>query len=81
MDTARVIRGLMDRDPSARHRSLSIVTFHVTPLTENSGILEWVPNVRPLRTLLGDAYHAVNLYDSKKTLNRIKTAYDKSVSV
>ena len=77
MDAARVIRRLLRRHPHAMRRRLTISTFHVTPLTEHSGILEWVPNTQPLRTLITDAYMQANLFDPRKTLVRIKSLHEK----
>ena len=38
-------------------RRLSLRTFAVTCLSEDSGILEWVPDTAPLRSLVGKVYN------------------------
>lgn len=39
-------------DPTSSRRSLSIKTYHVTPLNEENGVIEWVDGAIPLRTVL-----------------------------
>lgn len=60
-DLNNVINRLMvssgDRSRSARRRRLHLRTFAVTCLSEDTGILEWVPETNSLRNLVEQAYN------------------------
>lgn len=55
--------------------------FAVTPLTEECGILEWVPNVAPLRNAVEGMYRQDKLFDNttNSTIKRIWEAYPHKV--
>ena len=42
MDICNVVNRLFTKDPEARRRGLRLRTFAVSPLTENTAIIEWV---------------------------------------
>uniref|UniRef100_A0A1I7XT16 PI3K/PI4K domain-containing protein n=1 Tax=Heterorhabditis bacteriophora TaxID=37862 RepID=A0A1I7XT16_HETBA len=52
MDVNRMMNGLMRQNADARRRQLMVRTFSVIPLQPSGGILEWVPNLVPYRTVL-----------------------------
>ena len=60
-DLNNVINRLMvssnDRSGARRRRRLHLRTFAVTCLSEDIGILEWVPNTEPLRSLVCKTYN------------------------
>lgn len=42
----------LKKDPTSSRRQLGIKTYHVNPLNEENGIIEWVDGAVPLRTIL-----------------------------
>jgi len=49
---------MLARDVAGRNRRLRLRTFAVVCLNEECGLLEWVPDTAPIRTLFADAYSA-----------------------
>ena len=47
-----VLNRLLSKDPASRRRDLYIRTFAVIPLTEDCGLVQWVPNTRGIRHIL-----------------------------
>ena len=78
MEFNAVINRLLSKVPESRRRKLYIRTFAVVPLTEDCGLVEWVPNTRGLRHILQDIYITCGKYDRMKTTSRIKRLYDES---
>jgi serine/threonine-protein kinase ATR len=61
-DLNNVINRLLTSSPGKRsstqqHRRLRLRTFAVTCLSEETGILEWVPNTNSLRSLVSETYN------------------------
>lgn len=56
MDLTRSIDSLLKKDDKAYRRRLSINTYWVTPLNEDTGLIEWVDGVRPLRDIMQQRY-------------------------
>jgi serine/threonine-protein kinase ATR len=61
-DLNNVINRLLTSSPRKRssaqlHRRLRLRTFAVTCLSEETGILEWVPNTNSLRSLVSETYN------------------------
>lgn len=52
MELACILNRILAREPEARRRRLYLRTFSVVPLTEDCGIIEWVPNTTGLRHIL-----------------------------
>ena len=59
MEFNGIINRALKRDAEASKRRLYIKTYAVTPLSEESGILEWVEGIKPIRDIL------LNLYSRK----------------
>ncbi|KAM0929216.1 hypothetical protein ACQ4PT_001782 [Festuca glaucescens] len=76
MEFNAVINRLLSKVPESRRRKLYIRTFAVVPLTEDCGLVEWVPNTRGLRHILQDIYITCGKYDRMKTTSQIKRLYD-----
>uniref|UniRef100_A0ACD5ZFU0 Uncharacterized protein n=1 Tax=Avena sativa TaxID=4498 RepID=A0ACD5ZFU0_AVESA len=76
MEFNAVINRLLSKVPESRRRKLYIRTFAVVPLTEDCGLVEWVPNTRGLRHILQDIYITCGKYDRMKTTSQIKRIYD-----
>ncbi|XP_024312541.1 serine/threonine-protein kinase ATR [Brachypodium distachyon] len=76
MEFNAMINRLLSKVPESRRRKLYIRTFAVVPLTEDCGMVEWVPNTRGLRQILQDIYITCGKYDRVKTNAHIKRIYD-----
>ena len=62
---------------SAQHRRMRLRTFAVTCLSEETGILEWVPKTSSLRSLVTDAYNPqASPFSSKRRGRRVANAGD-----
>lgn len=60
MEFFDLINKLLRRDRHSHNRFFEIQTFLVLPLTSVSGILEWLPNIAPLRGLIDTIYKQRN---------------------
>ncbi|XP_057966398.1 serine/threonine-protein kinase ATR [Malania oleifera] len=76
MEFNAMINRLLSKCPESRRRKLYIRTFAVIPLTEDCGMVEWVPHTRGLRHILQDIYIACGKFDRQKTNPQIKRIYD-----
>ena len=77
MELASVINHLFSLESASRRRQLKLRTFSVVPLTEDCGIIEWVPNTNGFRHCCQDMYVADGLFDRKTTNKDIKETYDR----
>ncbi|KAJ6937213.1 hypothetical protein NC652_011767 [Populus alba x Populus x berolinensis] len=76
MEFTAMINRLLSKYPESRRRKLYIRTFAVIPLTEDCGMVEWVPHTRGLRHILQDIYIKYGKFDRQKTNPQIKRIYD-----
>ncbi|KAA8546139.1 hypothetical protein F0562_020967 [Nyssa sinensis] len=76
MEFNAMINRLLSKCPESRRRKLYIRTFAVIPLTEDCGMVEWVPHTRGLRHILQDIYISCGKFDRQKTNPQIKRIYD-----
>ncbi|AES62926.2 Serine/Threonine-kinase ATR-like protein [Medicago truncatula] len=76
MEFTAMINRLLSKYPESRRRKLYIRTFAVIPLTEDCGLVEWVPHTRGLRQILQDIYITCGKFDRQKTNPQIKRIYD-----
>ncbi|XP_068639721.1 serine/threonine-protein kinase ATR [Aristolochia californica] len=76
MEFTATINCLLSKYPESRRRKLYIRTFAVIPLTEDCGMVEWVPHTRGLRHILQDIYITSGKFDRQKTNPIIKRIYD-----
>lgn len=76
MEFTATINRLLSKYPESRRRKLYIRTFAVIPLTEDCGMVEWVPHTRGLRHILQDIYIILGKFDRQKTNPQIKRVYD-----
>ncbi|KAK2405514.1 Ataxia telangiectasia-mutated and RAD3 protein [Trifolium repens] len=76
MEFTAMINRLLSKYPESRRRKLYIRTFAVVPLTEDCGLVEWVPHTRGLRQILQDIYITCGKFDRQKTNPQIKRIYD-----
>lgn len=61
MEFNGVINRALKRDAESSKRRLYIKTYAVTPLSEESGILEWVEGIKPIRDILLQIYLRKNI--------------------
>ncbi|KAL0334542.1 UNVERIFIED_CONTAM: Serine/threonine-protein kinase ATR [Sesamum radiatum] len=80
MEFNAMINRLLSKCAESRRRKLYIRTFAVIPLTEDCGMVEWVPHTRGLRQILQDIYISCGKFDRQKTNPQIKRIYDQSQS-
>ncbi|KAL7118480.1 hypothetical protein ACP275_02G004300 [Erythranthe tilingii] len=78
MEFNAMINRLLSKSPESRRRKLYIRTFAVVPLTEDCGMVEWVPHTRGLRHIIQDIYTSCGKFDRQKTNPQIKRIYDQS---
>lgn len=76
MEFNSTVNLLLSKCSESRRRKLYIRTFAVIPLTEDCGMVEWVPNTRGLRHILQDIYLSSGKFDKHKTNPQIKRIYD-----
>ncbi|CAK8574214.1 unnamed protein product [Lathyrus sativus] len=76
MEFTAIFNRLLSKYPESRRRKLYIRTFAVIPLTEDCGLVEWVPHTRGLRQILQDIYITCGKFDPRKTNPQIKRIYD-----
>ncbi|XP_056170174.1 serine/threonine-protein kinase ATR isoform X2 [Syzygium oleosum] len=76
MEFNAMINRLLSKYPESRRRKLYIRTFAVVPLTEDCGMIEWVPHTRGLRHILQDVYITCGKFDRQRTNPQIKRIYD-----
>lgn len=56
MEFNGIINRALKRDPESSKRRLYIKTYAVTPLSEESGTIEWVEGIKPIRDILLATY-------------------------
>jgi len=76
MEVAGTANALFARAAPARARGLRLRRFAVQPLTEDCGLVEWVPHTTVYRTCCQEVYAAAGLYDRSRTNAEVKAAYD-----
>ncbi|CAN4112596.1 unnamed protein product [Withania somnifera] len=76
MEFNAMVNRLLSKCSESRRRKLYIRTFAVIPLTEDCGMVEWVPHTRGLRQILQDIYISCGKFDRQKTNPQIKRIYD-----
>ncbi|KXS98458.1 hypothetical protein AC578_8070 [Pseudocercospora eumusae] len=74
MEFNGIINRALKRNTDSSKRRLCITTYAVTPLSEESGILEWVEGIKPIRDILLGLYSRKgirpNYNDIKKSMDR-----------
>lgn len=54
-----VVNRLLSKDPVSRQKELELKTYAVLPLTEETGMIEWVNDLDPLRKLVREQHLAI----------------------
>jgi len=78
MEFSSVVNRLLREHGEARSRQLSLRTFSVLPMSEECGLIEWVPNVVPFRHLVKQVQDD---NDVLMCFSTIKRMYDEHAQV
>lgn len=76
MEAAGVLNALFAGDADARRRGLGLRRFAVLALTEDCGLVQWVPHTQGLRHCCQDVYAAEGLFDPQRSNQAVKALYD-----
>ena len=76
MEFTTMLNRLLGRDASSRKRRLYLRTFAVIPLTEDCGLIEWVPSTTGLRHVIQKLYVDDGMYH-KRTLVEVKEIHER----
>jgi serine/threonine-protein kinase ATR len=76
MEFTTMLNRLLSRDAASRKRRLYLRTFAVVPLTEDCGLIEWVPHTTGLRHVIQALYVRDGLYH-KRTLAEVKETHER----
>eukprot|EP01124_Arcella_intermedia_P030798 TRINITY_DN6811_c0_g1_i1.p1 TRINITY_DN6811_c0_g1~~TRINITY_DN6811_c0_g1_i1.p1 ORF type:complete len:1336 (-),score=309.61 TRINITY_DN6811_c0_g1_i1:7-3633(-) len=79
MEFNNLLNKLLKKNPASRKRELHIRTYAVIPLNEQCGLIEWVPNTIPYRSILLKIYTSIGL-DTKKRRGQTEDLYKKNPS-
>lgn len=82
MEFNGIINRALKRDAESSKRRLYIKTYAVTPLSEESGTIEWVEGIKPIRDILLNVYARKNIKpnygDLRRILDEASTSPDKA---
>ena len=73
MEFNGIINRALKRNPESSKRRLFIKTYAVTPLSEESGSIEWVEGIKPMRDILLNAYGSKGI---RPNYNEIRKSLD-----
>ena len=76
MEFTTMLNRLLARDAESRKRRLYLRTFSVIPLTEDCGIIEWVPHTTGFRHIIQKLYADDGLYN-KNSSTEMKELYER----
>jgi serine/threonine-protein kinase ATR len=71
MEFNGIINRALKRDSESSARQLYIKTYAVTPLSEESGTIEWVEGIKPIRDILLNTYQRKGIKPNYQDLRRI----------
>ncbi|KAL6939796.1 hypothetical protein ACO0RG_003642 [Hanseniaspora osmophila] len=74
MQFAQTVGFLLSKDPESQKRNLGISTYFIMSLHETYGIIELVPNVITVRSMLAKLYQAKGIYEQIRYFHQ---AWDK----
>ncbi|EEB98915.1 hypothetical protein MPER_01492, partial [Moniliophthora perniciosa FA553] len=76
MDLNSIINKLLKGKSESRRRQLYIRTYGVVTLNEECGLIQWVPNTKPIRPILAKYYEARGIQP-----NEVRIAFDHIANV
>lgn len=72
-----VVNRLLSKDPVSRQKELELKTYAVLPLTEETGMIEWVNDLDPLRKLVREQHLAIpDLPDTSTVQSKYQNTKD-----
>lgn len=77
---AGILNRVFRKDPRSRRRNMKIRTFCVTPLTEDSGLVEWVARTAGFRHCCQEVYILDGRFDRRCGGGRARGYPDHGVS-
>ena len=80
MEFNGVVNKCLRKDPESRRRELHIRTYTVTPISEECGLLEWVPKTTGLRHILLKLLRERGFHTSGKELKQIMVPINTELS-
>lgn len=77
MELGVMVNQLLLKNPDARCKNLEVKTFNVVILSENCGLIEWVPNTKGMRHVIDDLWKRLRP-GHQQTVREIKDLFDHS---
>lgn len=65
MGLSSMVTRILMKDSESRKRNLFIKTYAVTPLDDECGLIEWIPDTIAFRKIVLDCYKTMNVYTSQ----------------
>ncbi|KAF6780373.1 hypothetical protein AHF37_00127 [Paragonimus kellicotti] len=81
MELNGMINKFLAKNPDTRRRALQIRTYAVIPLSENGGLIEWVSNTEPFRTIITRLYNASGRPINWAAMTRVAPVLDDPLPV
>uniref|UniRef100_A0A0X3Q239 Serine/threonine-protein kinase ATR n=1 Tax=Schistocephalus solidus TaxID=70667 RepID=A0A0X3Q239_SCHSO len=81
MELNGMINKFLMKNPETRRRALQIRTYAVIPLSEKGGLIEWVCNTQPFRSILSKLYIEVNHPINWANMSRLAPLLEDSLEV
>ncbi|VDK33753.1 unnamed protein product [Taenia asiatica] len=81
MDMNSIINRFLMKNPQTCRRGLGIRTYGVIPLKEHGGLIEWVSNTQPFRSILTSLYVEIGRPFNWVTMNRYAPLLEDSLEV
>lgn len=78
MELVELVNKFLREDSECRSRQLHIRSYSVIPLNEDCGIVEWVPNVMPFRSIVVDLYKRLRNIDLNRDKEELRNYHSKS---
>lgn len=80
MEFNSIVNMYLQRDPDARDRALHIRTYSAVPLSDTSGLIEWVPNLVGLRLVISNIYKQLGIMMTPKEFKEMGCLRSDSLS-
>jgi hypothetical protein len=77
MEFMTAVNRLLHKSPNCRRRRLAVQCYAVTPLDQECGLIEWVPNVMPMRNLCKQYY---DMHQIPFSTSSIKTRHAAAIA-
>jgi serine/threonine-protein kinase ATR len=82
MEFCTVINRLLKKNAKSRLRQLHLKTYAVLPLTEEAGLIEWVPNTQTFRRVVDSLYASKQIFHNFQVIKKeIDAAEDDDVKI